>query len=187
MCRRTLFPTTTHRSSNPLGIAGFVISILGILSCGLLAPLGLLLSGMAMFRRPRGLATAGTVLGGMASLWLVVLAGGLMATAVSRHDEKCSRRERAHNQTTLQAVTQAAREVSRYKEEHGDWPDPDVGQTIVGKHDDAYGTPIRYTRVAEMVLILSAGADREFATPDDVSLDPPTGKQQPTTPINLDD
>jgi len=54
--------------SNPLGIVGFILSILCITS-----PLGLLISIIAIFKRPRGFAIAGTILG---------LLGSLVITAV---------------------------------------------------------------------------------------------------------
>jgi hypothetical protein len=57
---------------------------------------------------------------------------------------------------------------------HGQWPDEKTGQEIVGQYEDARGTPLRYTRVGEMVLVIGAGRDGEFATPDDISLDPAT-------------
>jgi hypothetical protein len=74
--------------SNGLGVAGFVISLLSILLCGLTSPIGLLVSLVALAWRPRGLAAAGVILGGVGSLWLfafglTILAGilGLGAAA----------------------------------------------------------------------------------------------------------
>ncbi len=63
-----------HRNqSNALGVAGFVISLVGLVLCGgLISPLGLLLSFIAMFKRPRGLAVAGFVLGLIGSAWIIV-------------------------------------------------------------------------------------------------------------------
>lgn len=58
--------------SNVLGVAGFVFSLLGFFSCGVLAPIGLLLSFCGMFSEPKGLATAGLILGFVGSLWLIV-------------------------------------------------------------------------------------------------------------------
>lgn len=58
--------------SNDLGVAGFV-SLLGLLTCGCIAPLGLLLSVMALSKQPRGLAIAGTVIGTIGSLWVFAL------------------------------------------------------------------------------------------------------------------
>jgi hypothetical protein len=57
---------------NPFGLVGLILSALGMLSCGLLSPLGLLFSTIGLFRAPRGLAVLGVVLGILGS-------GGLMA------------------------------------------------------------------------------------------------------------
>jgi hypothetical protein len=59
--------------SNSLGVAGFVVSLLGLFAtCGLLSPVGLIMSAFAMRREPRSLAIAGLVLGILGSLWLVI-------------------------------------------------------------------------------------------------------------------
>jgi type II secretion system protein G len=65
--------------SNGLGTAGFVISLIGFLTCGLLCPLGLLLSFFGILKPPRGLAIAGTILGGLGSLWLVLFGFAIIA------------------------------------------------------------------------------------------------------------
>lgn len=66
---------------NSLGTAGFICSLLGlIISCGILSPVGLVMSLIALKKQPRGLATAGVVLGIIGSLWLIAaLVFGLFA------------------------------------------------------------------------------------------------------------
>lgn len=56
----------SESESNGLGIAGFILSILGLVSCGLLAPFGLILSLFGLRKQPKGLAIAGTVIGAVA-------------------------------------------------------------------------------------------------------------------------
>ena len=53
-----------RRSMNGLGIAGFIVSVVGVFTLGCLSPVGVLLSLIAAFRRPRGFASAGVVIGG---------------------------------------------------------------------------------------------------------------------------
>lgn len=77
-------PTPHHvvivERTNGLGTAGFIVSLVGFLSCGFLSPIGLVLSLIALGRQPRGLAIAGFVLGLIGSIWLIVaLALGLFA------------------------------------------------------------------------------------------------------------
>lgn len=77
----------SRTGTNGLGIAGFICSLIGLLTCGVLSPVGLLLSLVAMFRPPRGFAIAGVILGILGSAWvaaiiaLVSLTIGLAAAA----------------------------------------------------------------------------------------------------------
>jgi len=65
--------------SNGLGTAGFVLSLIGFITCGLLCPLGFLLSLFGMLKPPRGLAIAGTILGGLGSIWLFFFGFAIVA------------------------------------------------------------------------------------------------------------
>src|SRR4051794_22552278 len=59
----TIHTPPTKPRTNGLGIAAFIISLLAIPTLGLLSPIALLLSMIALLRRPRGFAFAGFVLG----------------------------------------------------------------------------------------------------------------------------
>lgn len=63
------------RRPNRLGLAGFIVSLVGLLTLGCLSPVGLVLSLIAVFRRPRGCAVAGLVLG-----CIGVTVGGIIGT-----------------------------------------------------------------------------------------------------------
>jgi hypothetical protein len=67
------------QNNNGFGSAGFWISLASFLCCGLLAPLGLLLSIIGLFSPNRGMAVAGTFLGTAGSWWL--FAGGFVMLA----------------------------------------------------------------------------------------------------------
>ncbi len=181
-------PVQAHAAPrNTLGLVGFLFSLLGVLTCGVLGPVAMLLSLLALFRRPRGFATAGAVIGLLSTLWLAAM-GAAIVTAVTRLEPVVE--QFTEELARIAVVAHATQEVQRYREEHGDWPDEKTGQELVGRHVDAYGTPLRYTRVGEMVLVISAGADREFATADDVSLDPLTfspDKPESGVKFELDD
>src|SRR3954471_6265213 len=75
-------PATTvvvaHPPSNNLGLAGFVTSLLGLLSCGVLSPIGLLLSLIGLTKQPRGFAVAGTIIGLIGSVFLAVAGVGIV-------------------------------------------------------------------------------------------------------------
>lgn len=90
---QTIFaqPQQPTSGSNGLGIAGFILSLLGLLtSCctcfvpwlGLLSLVGLILSFIAVFRKPRGLAIAGIIMGAI-GLIVVLIAVLMIALASS--------------------------------------------------------------------------------------------------------
>lgn len=59
--------------SNGVAMAGFVCSLMGLISCGLLSPVGLILSMMGMGKQAnKGLAIAGLVMGIIGSIWVIV-------------------------------------------------------------------------------------------------------------------
>ncbi len=63
---------------NGFGLAGFIISLVSVLTVFLLAPLGLILSLIGLRKAPRGLAIAGAVIGGIFTLLLLLLAAILL-------------------------------------------------------------------------------------------------------------
>lgn len=77
--------------TNGLGIAGFVCSLVGLCSGGVLSPVGLVLSLIALGKRPRGFAIWGVVLGALGSCGILlalllvplVIAGALAAAGLA--------------------------------------------------------------------------------------------------------
>lgn len=60
--------------ANGLGLAGFITSLVGLIACGgVLSPIGLILSLVALGREPRGFAIAGVVLGLVGTAWLLIV------------------------------------------------------------------------------------------------------------------
>lgn len=73
-----------ERQTNMLGIVGFVLSLLGILGTGgLLCPVGLVLSLIALGRPPRGFAVAGVVLGLLGTCGGIILAIFIIGIALT--------------------------------------------------------------------------------------------------------
>lgn len=62
-----------HSETNGLGIAGFVVSLVGFFACPILPPIGAIMSAFALKREPRGLAIAGLIIGIVGSLGLIAL------------------------------------------------------------------------------------------------------------------
>src|SRR5688572_491741 len=62
----------TRLSDNGPGVAGLALSVLGVASWGVLAPLGLVVSLIGLRRQPRTLAIAGAALGAAGTLYLAL-------------------------------------------------------------------------------------------------------------------
>ncbi len=71
--RLTIARAPRPAAENSLGLAGFILSVVGIISCGLLCPIGAILSLFGCRREPNGLAIAGLVIGIVGSLGLIIV------------------------------------------------------------------------------------------------------------------
>lgn len=149
---------------NALGITGFVVSLLGVLfTCGLLAPVGLLLSVAGLFRRPRGLATAGVVIGLLGTLWLA--AGGLAVGAGVAGASQAAKSRR-----TVRVIAEAAAAVENHRYAAGELPDNPRGQVLIVDFTDAYGNALHYQRLdGNRFEVRSAGPDELYHTTDDLT------------------
>jgi hypothetical protein len=153
------------RQSNGLGIAGFVVSLIAFLTCGLLSPVGMLLSFMALFKRPRGFAVAGFVLGTLGTLFM---AGALLAMVTAFGGVEGARKMIGN----VVALLQADQKIKEYEKQNHALPDDETGQALVQGFADGNGMPVRYHLVKpDKYELRSAGPDQEFDTPDDLTND----------------
>ncbi|GAB5496822.1 MAG: hypothetical protein Phyf2KO_19020 [Phycisphaerales bacterium] len=166
--------------SNGLGIAGFVCSILGILgTCGLLCPIGLILSLFALRKPPRGLAIAGAIIGFVGSLWIIVglLVFGVMFFAAIIAIIALAAAGAAitmPNIETYLTMNQIHGEVAAYHDTMDTLPDSLVSITTLKPdlQQDYWGNPLTYEIIdADTYRLTSAGADGTIGTDDDISLE----------------
>jgi hypothetical protein len=143
------------RSGNGMGVAGFVVSLVGLVPCGLLCPLGLIFSLIGLGRQPRGLAIAGTVIGGIGSLGIV----GAVALVLYTGPQKFA---------TKVVIWAAEIEIETYTDRHGEPPDEKEGNRLIADTTDGWDRPLRYEIRGERFRITSAGPDGVFDTEDDV-------------------
>jgi type II secretory pathway pseudopilin PulG len=167
-----------HPPSNNLGLAGFITSLLGIVSCGVLAPIGLLLSLIGLFKQPRGFAIAGTIIGLIGSIFLAIagftIVAGLLGlgTAVKNAAEAL-----AAEQIARQAYVQLEQQ-----KQTGKAIDTNAANLVVSAHKDPWGTPLRAEVAADGgITIITAGRDKKFDTADDVRFDEATLQAVPPT------
>ncbi|MBT5584368.1 MAG: hypothetical protein HOJ54_10240 [Phycisphaerae bacterium] len=64
---------------NGLGLASFIVSILGLVSAGILSPVGAVMGLIAIRREPRGFAIAGLVIGLLGSIWICFVSALFLA------------------------------------------------------------------------------------------------------------
>lgn len=156
--------------SNGLGLAGFIVSLVGFIACGgLICPIGLIMSLVALTKRPKGFAIAGVVIGALGSLGFVLvffvfgiaalmaLVGlGLAVAAAS----------------IGQNGINIYKDIETYHDANGKAPAvlTDLGTFTPAELEDTWGTPIRYTVSADgqEIWLRSDGKDKAQGTGDDI-------------------
>lgn len=168
------------RESNGLGVAGFLIALIGLfIPTGIVALVGLLICLAALGRQPRGLAAMGVVIGLFGTvLWLaitgVVLVGGLAAGAAFLVAAAAMfvfmQPETIEITSDMINVAIAAVE---YEEENGELP-ADLSALSLGApaRIDPWGNPYRYALASHEpgFDVISDGADGMADTSDDLAL-----------------
>ena len=165
--------STVAGGTNTLGLAGFVTALVGIaLTGGLLCPIGLILSVIALSRRPRGFAIAGTVIGIVGScgscllavLLLPVLAGGAAAIALVAAGGLPA----IH---TLDHMWQVKLAIEAHEKSHQVAPESLSELSLPADMlEDGWGTPLQYERTSadgrSCWTLRSAGPDRQLDASD---------------------
>ncbi|MEW4566098.1 SHD1 domain-containing protein [Bremerella sp. JC770] len=158
-----------REDSNGLGLAGFVLSLLGLVSCGLFGPLGFLVSLFGLAYRPRGFAVAGLVLGGLTTgifalfgfaflSMLFAMITGIQLVATEASNAK-------------QMVT-ANIEIRDHFTEHDSLPSTEEGNDLINAEREEDAPFSGYERVDEFrYKITVAGLDGELGTEDDRTYD----------------
>lgn len=157
------------RPSNTLGLAGFITSLASLITCGFLSPISLILSFIALFKKPRGFAMAGTLI----SLVGIALAGsiatgGALATIWGMNQIQTMQ---AHIQNQI-AFTTGTAGLDDYYAQQQMLPDDAAGQNVLSQYavNDAWGNPLRYRKLSsDRFELISDGPDATPNTPDDVT------------------
>ncbi len=160
-------------NSNGLGVAGFVVSLVGFILCPFVAVVGMVMSFIAMFREPRGFAIAGFVIGLLGSfilLLLVVVFGAVLlvfGAAISLGGFKGL--EAAAEMIDIgEAIVEHHRATGSYPASLDTLQSLSADQTT-----DPWGQQYLYELSADgkSFELKSAGTDSTPGTPDDIPLD----------------
>ena len=150
-------PPPLRTQTNGLAIGGFVVSLVGILSCGLISPIALILSLVALKKQPRGLAIAGTVIGGIGTLLIAGLAVAWVAIPDIQNVFK-----------TSIAMAEAHTIIESNRGEGDELPGDDEGNRLIEDIEDGWGNPLQYEVDGARFVVRSAGPDGKFGTEDDI-------------------
>jgi hypothetical protein len=149
-----------------------ILSIVGIISCGLLCPIGAILSFFGCFKEPKGLAIAGLVIGIVGSLGLIIVLFFFGVALMAFFGLALGLGVYAEVGTDAMAI-QAA--VSQYVTQNGTMPTS--LQQVPGLTQDQLTDPWgnAYTFVpgagGKGCTVISNGPDGAAGTNDDVEID----------------
>jgi hypothetical protein len=150
-------------------MAGFITSLIGVLTCGVISPIGLLLSLIGLTKRPRGFAAAGAVLGVVGTIFLIAMGFGIVAGFLGL---KKGLETIAEYEGVRQNAAQPAYDaIDKQRQANDALPADAEGNRLVQTYKDTWGTPLKYERVGETFALVSAGKDTKFGTEDDLRFD----------------
>ncbi len=154
--------------SNPAGFWGFVLSLLGLVACGLPSPIGLVVSTIGLKKQPRLLAVVGVVLGLIGTLgWGVT--GLLVYQGASKARTMIGESLTSGMEINSDAV--AIRDACvKFKAERGVMPGSlDTIDVDDDARIDPWGTRYRFELTSgDGFILISDGADRMTGTADDI-------------------
>lgn len=162
--------------TNGLGIAGFIVSMVGLVSCPIVAFVGAILSAVAIRKQPRGFAIAGLVVGLVGTFLTFVVMVAIFLPAIGRARYVA---QVAKTQADARGVGYA---VEQYEKRNGSLPpslDSLVSDGLVSSRDqllDAWGNTLRLEKRGSTFVIVSDGRDGAANTRDDFDAYPPDSK-----------
>ncbi len=145
--------------SNTLGLAGFIVSLVGWVTCGVLCPVGALLSLIALARRPRGFAVAGLVVGLLGSGFLLFF--GLTILAAMMVPALGAAKETAN-------LIKAETTITAIYNDTGALPSDADAALELGAQQGLSADDIRYQKLSDSTYqFTQPGWDGTFGTDDD--------------------
>lgn len=165
--------------SNALGLAGFICSLVGLCSGGVLSPVGLILSLVALKDEPRGFAIAGVVIGALGSCGVLIAIVVAIVAPLALLGFAGAAGLAGILGPNIEARWEMARlntEVIEYRDRTGALPlemnDLRIDETEL--LTDPWGNPYAYTLSADgqTYELRSLGPDGVAGTGDDIVGDP---------------
>ena len=155
--------------TNALGIAGFIVSLTGLIVCfGLVCPIGLCLSLIALMSAPRGYAIAGVIIGLIGSMMGALLV--LMSFGIFGQGWFFSNYYTGQSQTANEMYYASSNIDTHYNSNNNTLPDAATGTALIAGHFDEWGNTMEYAPAPNQnhdYQMTSAGPDGQFGTSDD--------------------
>ncbi|MEM6504430.1 MAG: DUF4190 domain-containing protein [Planctomycetota bacterium] len=153
--------------TNALGIAGFVVSLSGMIVClGLISPIGLVLSLIALAKSPRGYAVAGSIIGLLGS------ALGTLTVLVLTNNINLNLFGSPFYSHTYNQIEAASYDIDNHFLSNQDTlPDEATGDAIIAGYYDEWNNSLKYTPATNSAAdytITSLGPDGVLNTTDDI-------------------
>lgn len=162
------FPPPRPRQENGWGLAGFIISIAGLIFCGIPSIFGTIISMIGLRKEPRGFAIAGFCLG---LVGVLELASILLMMFVVVRTAQTTYYSARQTLTELQLNGEASLIADRW-EEISRIPNQAEGNELLRGKRDMYGNSISYETDGASFTLRSAGPDELLDTEDDIVVGP---------------
>ena len=153
---------------NGFGLAGFIVSIAGLVLCGIPSVFGVILSLIGLRKEPKGLAIAGLLIG-LVGLVELALAGFLAFSAYQVAQDAGT----FFQQFAIEAeLYEHARAIGDEWETTSRIPTQAEGEAMLLGKRDSIGNQIVYETDGTSFSLRTAGADGTLETEDDITVGP---------------
>lgn len=158
----------TPPPQNGIGLAGFVVSLVGLFFCGIPAVFGVLISLIGLTKTPKGFATAGLVIGLVGMLELAIVCAMIFsAYQVGKSASVYLQEFPVSMQLNMEAQT-----VGNEWEKLERLPNQAEGDLLLRGKRDLMGNQLVYETDGTSFTLRSAGADGTLNTDDDIVAGP---------------
>ena len=150
-------PTPENSGSDLMGIIALAVTIL---SCGLLSPIGFILSVIGLIKPPRGFSITAMLISLVATaLWALTI---FFLIQVGTEAFKPF--------ITMNLLSEAANTIENHRDADGKLPDDIEGNKLIIDVLDGWENAVRYEQAGDSFLIRSAGPDERMDTLDDIEV-----------------
>lgn len=165
-------PAAPTRPSNKLGVVGIVLALISLLMLGFLGPVAVIVSAIAMQKKPKEIALAGFIIGAFATstfVWSLVFGIALLSTVSTMSNQTTNWLAASQTRMTLQTDAFSIGQLWKKNEK---LPTQAEGDKMVAASVDDWANAIHYEVEGNSFRLRSYGADETPDTLDDIIVGP---------------